>query len=33
MFVVCFLLGNSPASDFYMLKFQNTLVCSIFAGG
>jgi len=23
--VVCFLLGNSPASEFYMLTFQNTL--------
>jgi len=23
--VVCFLLGNSPASEFYMLMFQNTL--------
>jgi len=23
--VVCFLLGNSPASDFYMPKFRNTL--------
>ena len=22
--VVCFLLGNSPASEFYMLTFQNT---------
>jgi hypothetical protein len=22
---VCFLLGNSPASDFYMPKFRNTL--------
>jgi hypothetical protein len=24
--VVCFLLGNSPASDFYMPTFRNTLV-------
>jgi hypothetical protein len=23
--VVCFLLGNSPACEFYMLTFQNTL--------
>jgi hypothetical protein len=23
--VVCFLLGNSPASEFYILMFQNTL--------
>jgi hypothetical protein len=23
--VVCFLLGNSPASEFYMPMFQNTL--------
>jgi len=23
--VVCFLLGNSPASEFYMPKFRNTL--------
>jgi hypothetical protein len=23
--VVCFLLGNSPVSEFYMLTFQNTL--------
>ena len=23
--VVCFLLGNSPASEFYMLTFRNTL--------
>jgi len=25
MFVVCFLLGNSPASEFYMLTFRNIL--------
>ena len=25
MNVICFLLGNSPASEFYMLTFQNTL--------
>ena len=25
--VVCFLLGNSPASEFYMPMFQNTLLC------
>jgi hypothetical protein len=24
-FVVCFLLGNSPASEFYMPTFRNTL--------
>ena len=29
--VVCFLLGNSAASEFYTSKFQNT-VCSIFVG-
>jgi len=23
--VVCFLMGNSPASEFYKLTFQNTL--------
>jgi len=23
--VVCFLLGNSPASEFYMPTFRNTL--------
>jgi len=23
--VICFLLGNSPASEFYMTTFQNTL--------
>jgi hypothetical protein len=23
--VVCFLLGNSPASEFYMTTFRNTL--------
>jgi len=23
--IVCFLLGNSPASEFYMLTFRNTL--------
>jgi hypothetical protein len=23
--LVCFLSGNSPASEFYMLMFQNTL--------
>jgi hypothetical protein len=23
--VVCFLLGNSPASEFYMSTFRNTL--------
>ena len=28
---VCFLLGNSPASEFYMPTFRNT-VCSIFIG-
>ena len=25
MNVVCFLLGNSPASEFYMPTFRNTL--------
>ena len=25
LFVVCFLLGNSPASEFYMPAFRNTL--------
>jgi hypothetical protein len=30
--VVCFLLGNSLASEFYMPTFRNT-VCSIFIGG
>jgi len=29
--VVSFLLGNSPASEFYVPLFQNT-VCSIFIG-
>jgi hypothetical protein len=31
LYVVCFLLGNSPASEFYMSTFRNT-VCSIFIG-
>jgi predicted ABC-type ATPase len=31
-YVVCFLLGNSPASEFCMPTFRNTLVCSIFIG-
>ena len=30
--VVCFLLGDSPASDLYMPTFRNTLICSIFKG-
>jgi len=30
--VVCFLLGNSLASEFYMPTFWNTF-CSIFIGG
>jgi hypothetical protein len=30
--VVCFLLGNSLASEFYMPTFRNTLVCFIFIG-
>jgi hypothetical protein len=30
--VVCFLLGNSPVSEFYMPTFRNTL-CSIFMEG
>jgi hypothetical protein len=25
LYVVCFLLGNSPASEFYMQTFRNTL--------
>ena len=25
LYVVCFLLGNSPASEFYMPTFRNTL--------
>jgi len=25
LYVVCFLLGNSPASEFYMLTIRNTL--------
>jgi hypothetical protein len=25
IFIVCFLLGNSPASEFYMPTFRNTL--------
>jgi len=25
LYVVCFLLGNSPASEFYMPTFWNTL--------
>ena len=29
--VVCFLLGDSPASDFYMPMFLST-VCSVFIG-
>ena len=31
LYVVCFLLGNSPASGVYMPAFRNT-VCSIFIG-
>jgi hypothetical protein len=31
LYVVCFLLGNSPASGVYMLTFRNT-VCFIFIG-
>jgi len=30
--VVCFLLGNSPASEFYMPTFRTHSVCSIFIG-
>jgi len=30
--VIFFLLGDSPASEFYVPMFQNT-VCSIFIGG
>jgi hypothetical protein len=31
--IVCFLLGNSPTSEFYMLTFQKTLfVPSSYAG-
>jgi len=29
--VVCFLLGNSPASEFYIPTFRNT-ICSIVIG-
>ena len=29
---ILFLLGDSPASEFYVLTVQNT-VCSIFIGG
>jgi hypothetical protein len=25
LFVVCFFLGNSPASEFYMLTFRNIM--------
>ena len=28
IFVVCFLLGNSPASEFYMSTFRNTVLPS-----
>ena len=31
LLVVCFLLGNTPASEIYMPTFRNT-VCSIFIG-
>jgi hypothetical protein len=31
LYVVCFLLGNSPASGVYMPTFRNT-ICSIFIG-
>jgi len=31
LYVVCFLLGNSPASEFYMPTFRNS-VCSTFIG-
>jgi hypothetical protein len=31
LYVVCFLLGNCPASEFYMPTFRNT-ICSIFIG-
>ena len=27
MIVVCFLVGNSPATEFYVPKFRNTLFC------
>jgi hypothetical protein len=30
-FTVCFLLGDSPASEFYKPTFRNT-ICSIFIG-
>ena len=30
--VVCFLLGDSLASEFYMPTFRNPSVCSIFIG-
>jgi hypothetical protein len=31
IYVVCFLLCNSPASEFYMPTFRNT-ICSLFIG-
>ena len=33
LYVVFFHLGDSPASEFYVVTFRNTLVCSIFKGG
>jgi len=30
--VVCFLLGNSPASEFYVQIISENSVCSIFTG-
>jgi hypothetical protein len=30
--IICFLLGDSPGSEFYMPTFRNS-VCSIFIGG
>jgi len=32
VYFVFFLLGDSPASEFYVLTFRNTLVYSIFIG-
>jgi hypothetical protein len=32
LYVLCFLLAKSPASEVYLPTFRNTLVCSIFIG-
>jgi hypothetical protein len=31
-YILCFLLGNSPASEFFMSMFRNPLSCSVFIG-